>query len=121
LFSKIDISLIVSRIEALYAYSGRGRKGGISDRGARVCRTERRSYRLGWRAHTVASMSAYPITYIVKAANANDKEMVKPLLKRASRLLTQYKKNIGHIIADSQYYSAEAFKTIREACGALQA
>ena len=37
------------------AYSRRGRKGGISDRGARVGKTERRSYRLGWRVHTVAS------------------------------------------------------------------
>ena len=42
------------------AYSRRGRKGGISDRGARVGKTERRSYKLGWRAHTVASMKAFP-------------------------------------------------------------
>jgi len=95
------------------AYSRRGRKGGISDRGARVGKTERRSYGLGWRAHTVASMSAYPITYIVKAANVNDKELVKPLLKKASSLLRQYGKNISHTISDSQYYSAEVFKTIR--------
>jgi transposase len=31
------------------AYSRRGRKGGISDKGARVGKTERRSYELGWR------------------------------------------------------------------------
>ncbi|KPV64026.1 MAG: hypothetical protein AOA66_0477 [Candidatus Bathyarchaeota archaeon BA2] len=36
-------------------YSRRGRKGGISDRGARVGKTERRSYQLGWGAHTTAS------------------------------------------------------------------
>jgi len=60
------------------AYSRRGRKGGISDRGARVGRTERRSYKLGWRAHTAGSMSALPITYIVRAANVNDKDLVKP-------------------------------------------
>ncbi|MDI6904160.1 MAG: transposase [Candidatus Bathyarchaeia archaeon] len=95
------------------AYSRRGRKGGISDRGARVGKTERRSYKLGWRSHTVASMSALPITYIVRAANVNDKEVVKPLLKQASRLLKRYKKRISHVIADSQYYSAEVFKTIR--------
>jgi len=95
------------------AYSRRGRKGGISDRGARVGRTERRSYRLGWRDHTVASMSALPITYIIRAANVNDKELVKPLLKQASRLLKRCKKRVSHIIADSQYYSAEVFKTIR--------
>jgi hypothetical protein len=95
------------------AYSRRGRKGGISDRGARVGRTERRSYRLGWRSHTATPMNALPITYIVKAANVNDKELVRPLLKKASRLLRHYRKRLGHIIADSQYYSAEVFKTIR--------
>jgi hypothetical protein len=48
------------------AYSRRGRRGGVSDRGARVGRTERRSYQLGWGgSHTVASMSALPIAYIV--------------------------------------------------------
>jgi hypothetical protein len=95
------------------AYSGRGKKGGISDRGARVGRTERRSYRLGWRAHTVASMSALPITYIVRAANVNDKDLVRPLLKHASRLLKRFGKRVSQVIADSQYYSAEVFNTIR--------
>jgi hypothetical protein len=95
------------------AYSGRGRKGGISDRGARVGRTERRSYRLGWRAHIVASMSALPITYIVRAANVNDKDLVRPLLKHASHLLKRFGKRVSQVIADSQYYSAEVFNTIR--------
>jgi len=95
------------------AYSRRGRKGGISDRGARVGRTERRSYQLGWRSHTVASMSALPITYNIRAANVNDKELVKPLLKHASCLLRRYGKRINQVIADSQYYSAEVFKTVR--------
>jgi hypothetical protein len=94
------------------AYSRRGRKGGISDRGARVGRAERRSYKLGWRAHTLVSMKGLPITYIVRAANVNDKELVKPLLKKASRLIRLYGKRITHVIADSQYYSAEVFKTI---------
>jgi hypothetical protein len=44
-------------------------KGGISDRGVRVGRVDRRSYKLGWRAHTFVSIKALPITYIVKAAN----------------------------------------------------
>jgi len=95
------------------AYSRRGRKGGISDRGARVGKTERRSYKLGWRAHTVASMKAYPITYIVRAANVNYKDLVKPLMKKASSLLKRYGKHASHVIADSQYYSAEVFKTIK--------
>ena len=95
------------------AYSRRGRKGGISDRGARVGKTERRSYQLGWRAHTVASMSALPIAYIVRAANINDKDMIKPLLKQASHGIKRCGKRISYVIADRQYYSAEVFKTIR--------
>jgi hypothetical protein len=94
------------------AYSRRGKKGGISDRGARVGRAERRSYKLGWRSHTLVSMRALPITYIVRTANVNDKDLVKPLLKKASRLLRLYGKRISQLIADSQYYSAEVFKTI---------
>jgi hypothetical protein len=45
----------------LKAYSRRGKKGSLSDRGARVGRADRRSYRLGWRGHTLVSMSALPI------------------------------------------------------------
>jgi hypothetical protein len=96
------------------AYSRRGRKGGISDRGARVGKTERRSYELGWRAHTVTSMSALPLTYIIRAANVNDKDVVKPLLKQASRLVNHCGKRVSHVIADRQYYSAHIFATIRE-------
>jgi transposase len=93
------------------AYSRRGRKGGLSDRGARVGRADRRSYKLGWRAHTLVSMKALPITYIVRAAN--DKVLVKPLLRKASKLLRLHGKHISHFIADSQYYSEEVFKAIR--------
>jgi len=95
------------------AYSRRGRKGGISDRGARVGRAERRSYKLGWRSHTLVSMKALPITYIVRAASVNDKVLVKPLMGKASKVLRRYGKRISHFIADSQYYSEEVFKTIR--------
>lgn len=95
------------------AYSRRGRKGGISDKGARVGKTERRSYKLGWRAHTMASVSAKPIAYIVRAANVNDKDLVEPLLKQVSSLLRRYGKRISHIIADAQHYSAEVFRIIR--------
>jgi len=95
------------------AYSRRGRKGGLSDRGARVGRADRRSYKLGWRAHTIVSMKALPITYIVRAANVNDKVLVKQLMRKASRLLRFYGKRISHFIADSQYYSEEVFKAIR--------
>lgn len=96
------------------AYSRRGRKGGLSDRGARVGKTDRRNYELGWRAHTVASMSALPLTYVVRAANVNDKDAVKPLLKQASPLLARCGKRISHVIADRQYYSAEVFAAVKK-------
>ncbi len=95
------------------AYSRRGRKGGIGDRGARVGKTERRNYELGWRAHTVSSMSALPLTYVVRAANVNDKDVFDPLLKQAPRLMERYGKRISHVIADRQYYSAEVFAAVR--------
>jgi transposase len=96
------------------AYSRRGRKGGTSDRGARVGKTDRRNYELGWRAHTAASMSALPLTYVVRAANVNDKDVVEPLLKQAPRLLKRRGKRISHVIADRQYYSAEVFAAVRK-------
>ncbi|MEM3597310.1 MAG: transposase [Candidatus Bathyarchaeia archaeon] len=108
-----DLIMVSNDSTFLKAYSRRGRKGGISDRGARVGRAERRSYKLGWRAHTLVSMKALPIAYIVRAANVNDKVVVKPLVKKASRILKRYGKRISHFIADSQYYSGEVFETIR--------
>ena len=96
------------------AYSRRGRKGGIGDRGARVGKTERRNYEVGWRVHTVASMSALPLTYVVRAANVNDKDVVDPLLKQAPRLIKRFGKRISHVIADRQYYSADVFAAVRK-------
>jgi len=84
------------------AYSRRGRKGGKSDRGARVGKTDRRNYELGWRAHAVVSMSAFPINYVVR-----------PLLREAPRLLRSWGRRISHVIADRQYYSAEVFALVR--------
>jgi hypothetical protein len=96
------------------AYSRRGRKGGIGDRGARVGKTERRNYEVGWRVHMVASMSALPLTYVVRAANVNDKDLVEPLLKQAPRLLMRFGKRVSHVIADRQYYSADVFAAARK-------
>ena len=96
------------------ANSRRGRKGGLSDRGARVGKTDRRNYELGWRAHTVTSMSALPLTYIVRAANVNDKDLVDPLLKQAPRLVKRHGKRISYVIADRQYYSADVFAAVRK-------
>ena len=95
------------------ANSRRGRKGGLSDRGARVGKTDRKNYELGWRVHTVASMSALPLTYVVRAANVNDKDVVKPLLKQTPRLIERCGKRISHVIADRQYYSSEVFAAVR--------
>jgi hypothetical protein len=95
------------------AFSRRGRKGGKGDRGARVGKTDRRNYELGWRAHTVTSMSALPLAYIVRAGNVNDKDVVEPLLKQASRLLSHCGKRISHVIADRQYYSAGVFAEVK--------
>jgi transposase len=109
-----DIMMVSNDSTFMKAYSSRGRKGGISDRGARVGRAERRSYKLGWRCHTLVSMKALPITYIIKAANVNDKVLVNPLMKKSTWLLRRHGKRISHFIADSQYYSAEVFKTIKQ-------
>jgi len=96
------------------AYSRRGRKGGKSDRGARVGKTDRRSYELGWRAHAVVSMKALPLTYVVRAANVNDKDAAGPLLREAPRLFKPLGKHVSHVIADRQYYSKEVFELVRE-------
>jgi hypothetical protein len=95
------------------AYSRRGRRGGKSDRGARVGKTDRRSYELGWRAHAVVSMKALPLTYVVRAANVNDKDVARPLLREAPRLLRSWGRRISHVIADRQIYSADVFAMIR--------
>jgi hypothetical protein len=95
------------------AYSRRGRRGGKSDRGARVGKTDRRNYELGWRAHAVVSMKALPLTYVVRAANVNDKDVVKPLLGEAPRLLRRWGKRISYVIADRQYYSADVFAAVK--------
>jgi len=94
------------------AYSRRGRKGGKSDRGARVGKTDRRNYELGWRAHTATSMSALPLTYTVRSANVNDKEVAPLQLKLAQRTLNQQGKRVGRVIADRQYYSETIFKAV---------
>jgi hypothetical protein len=94
------------------ANSRRGRKGGISDRGARVGKTDRRNYALGWRVHTATSMSALPLTYIVRSANVNDKDIALPQLKRAQHTLNRQGKRVGKVIADRQYYSEDIFKAV---------
>jgi hypothetical protein len=108
--------IVVCDATFIQAYSKRDPKydsKGYSDPDARVGRAYRRSYKLGWRAHTLVSMKALPITNIVRAANVNDKVLAEPLLEKASKLLMRYEKRISHYIADSQHYSEEVFKAIR--------
>jgi hypothetical protein len=105
----VDVSLDSTFMKA---YSRRGRKGGKADRGARVGKTDRGNYELGWRAHTVTSMSALPLTYIARAANVNDKAVALPLLKQAQHTLNQQGRRVGRVMADRQYYSEQIFKII---------
>jgi hypothetical protein len=51
------------------AYSRRGRRGGVSDRGAKGRQDRAEKLHAGLETHTVTSMSALPLTYIVRAAN----------------------------------------------------
>jgi len=96
------------------ANSRRGKKGGKGDRGARVGKTDRRNFDVGWRAHAATSMSALPLTYVVKSANVNDKKPVEVLLGQSCSLLSRFGKCISHVIADRQYYSAEVFAAVRK-------
>jgi len=110
-----DKAVKVSLDSALMkAYSRRGRKGGLGDRGARVGKTDRRNYEVGWRAHIVASMSALPISYVVRSANVNDKDVVYPLLKQSPGVLKCFGKRVSHVIADRQYYSVDVFEVVRK-------
>ena len=96
------------------ANSRRGQKGGKSDRGARVGKTDRRNYDVGWRAHAATSMPAFPLTYIVRSANVNDKKPVEPLLRHSCSLVGRFGKRISHVIGDRQYYSEEVFAAVRK-------
>jgi transposase len=94
------------------ANSRRGQRGGKGDRGARVGKTDRRNFDVGWRAHAVTSMSALPLTYVVRSANVNDKKPVEALLGQSCSLLKHFEKRVSHVIADRQYYSAEVFAAV---------
>ena len=72
------------------ANSRRGRKGGKGDRGARVGKTDRRNYDIGWRTHASTSMSALPLAYVVRSANVNDKKPVEALLRQSCSLLKRF-------------------------------
>jgi hypothetical protein len=89
--------------------SRRGKKGGKGDRGARVGKTDRRNCDVGWRAHTATSMSALPLTYIVRSAN---KDVALPQLKEAQRMLNRQGKRVGKVIADRQHCSEDIFKAV---------
>ena len=58
------------------------------------------------------AMSALPLTYIVRSANVNDKDVALPQLKRAQHTLNRQGKCVGKVIADRQYYSEDIFKAV---------
>jgi transposase len=57
-------------------------------------------------------MSALPLTYIVRSANVNDKDVALPQLKRAQHTLNRQGKRVGKVIADRQYCSEDIFKAV---------
>ena len=96
------------------ANSRRGKKGDKGDRGAGVGKTDLRNFDVGWRAHASTSMSALPLTYVVRSANVNDKKPVEPLLRQSCSLLKRFEKRVSHVIADRKYYSAEVYAAVRK-------
>ena len=62
-------------------------------------------------------MSALPLTYIVRSANVNDKDVALPQLKQAQHTLNQHGKRVGRAIGDRQYYSEAIFKAVGQAEG----
>ena len=97
---------------AVKAYSQRSldNKTGKSDREARVGRG-RRGFILGYKVHTACCASSeLPLAFTVEPCNRNDKCFVKPLLEKLKGLSISFKT----VLADAQYDSAKARKTVRE-------
>jgi len=97
---------------AVKAYSQRSldNKTGKSDCEARVGRG-RRGFILGYKVHTACCASSeLPLAFTVEPCNRNDKCFIKPLLKKLKGLSISFKT----VLADAQYDSAKARKTVRE-------
>jgi len=97
---------------AVKAYSQRSldNKSGKSDREARVGRG-RRGFLLGYRVHAVCCASCeLPLAFMVEPCNRNDKLFIKPLLEKLNGQGISFRT----VLADAQYDSAKARKTVRE-------
>jgi transposase len=97
---------------AVKAYSQRSldNRAGKSDREARVGRG-RRGFILGYKVHTACCVSSeLPLAFMVEPCNRNDKCFIQPLLEK----LKAQDINFKTVLADAQYDSAKARKTVRE-------
>ena len=97
---------------AVKAYSQRSldNRTGKSDREARVGRG-RRGFILGYKVHIACCVSSeLPLAFMVEPCNRNDKCFIQPLLEK----LKAQDINFKTVLADVQYDSAKARKTVRE-------
>ena len=97
---------------AVKAYSQRSldNRTGKSDREARVGRA-RRGFILGYKVHTACCASSeLPLAFTVEPCNRNDKCFIQPLLEKLKQRGISFKT----VLADAQYDSAKARKTVRE-------
>jgi len=81
---------------------------------ARESARQTADFDIGWRAHASTSMSALPLTYVVRSANVNDKKPVESLLRHSFSLVGRFGKRVSHVIGDRQYYSEEVFASVRK-------
>ena len=104
--------VVVLDSTAVKAYSQRSldNRTGKSDREARVGRG-RRGFILGYKVHTACCASSeLPLAFTVEPCNRNDKCFIQPLLEK----LKAQDINFKTVLADAQYDSAKARKTVRE-------
>jgi len=97
---------------AVKAYSQRSldNRTGKSDREARVGRA-RRGFLLGYKVHAVCCVGCeLPLAFMVEPCNRNDKCFIKPLLEQLKSQGIGFKT----VLADTQYDSTKARKTLRE-------
>jgi hypothetical protein len=107
---KVEVVAVDSTAVKAYSQRSLDNKSGKSDREARVGRG-RRGFLLGYRAHAVCCASSeLPMAFMVEPCNRNDKLFIKPLLEKLNGRGISFRTGL----ADAQYDSAKARKTVRE-------
>ena len=107
---KGEVVAIDSTTVRAYSQRSMDNKTGKSDCEARVGRA-RRGFILGYKVHTVCcANSELPLAFTVEPCNRNDKCFIKPLLEKLKQRGISFKT----VLADAQYDSAKARKTVRE-------